>query len=106
MGTIGFLVVFLVPGALAPECWERDACHYPDTKLLGVPFLDIAKNDISPVTCVNVCSLTDGCVGATLDPLEGICHLYGESVDFELAQEPGVNLWLFQAAGVPCIRVG
>ena len=100
-----FMVVFLVPCALASACWKKDSCHYPDTNPLGVPFLDISTTDIFPMSCVRVCSLTDGCVSVTLDPVKAVCHLYGETASFGLTKVVGKSLWLFQAAGTPCIRV-
>ena len=103
---LGFAVVFLAPCALAYVCGKRDTCHYPDTKLLGVPFLDISTRDIHPQSCITVCLFTDGCIGATRDPLKEMCHLYDESISFGMTEDPGVHLWLFQAAGVPCIKVG
>ena len=102
---LGFVIVFLVPRALAFMCWKGDSCHYPHTKPLGVSFLNISTKDIFPLSCVRVCSLTDGCIGVTLEPLEAMCHLYGESSSFGWTKDPGTSLWLFQASGVPCIKV-
>ena len=105
MSTSGFMVVFLVSYALAPECWKKDVCHFPDTKLLGDSFLYVSTKYIYPTSCVRLCSLTAGCVGATLDPLMETCRLYGESASFGITPDLGTSLWLFQAAMVPCIRV-
>ena len=105
MRALGFMMVFLVPCRVASQCEKKDTCHYPDTKPLDAPFRDILTKDIFPMTCARVCSLTDGCIGVTLDPLEGKCHLYEESVSFGLTQELTTNLWLYQPVGVPCIRV-
>ena len=99
MRAFRFIVVFLVPCVLAPGCEKMVACHYPDTMLLGVPFRIILKEDIFPVTCATVCSLTEGCIGVTLDPLAAMCHLYGESASFGITPEVGTYLWLFQAGG-------
>ena len=104
-GMLGFVFAFVVPLAMASVCWKSDSCYYPDTKPLGVPFLEISTKDISPMSCVRVCSLTEDCVGVTLDPLEGMCRLYGEISSFGITTDLGTGTWLFQAAGVPCIRV-
>ena len=100
-----FLVVLLVPQSLASMCIKRDFCHYPDTKLLGVPFIVMPTHDIHIGSCLSTCLYTDDCRGVTLDPLGEMCHLYAESTSFEIAEAPGTNLWLSQAAGVPCIMV-
>ena len=102
---LGFVIVFLVPRALAFVCWKGNSCHYPDTKPLDVSFLDISTKDSFPLSCVGVCSLTDGCIGVTLDPHEAMCHLYRDNASFGLTRDPGKSLWLFQASGVPCIKV-
>ena len=102
---IGFLVGFIMPCALALMCQKRDSCHYPDTKLLGVPFLDVPTTNIIPQSCLSACMLAAGCFGAILDPQGERCHLYGENASFEIIKDLGVNLWLFQATGVPCVAV-
>ena len=102
---LNYLITCLVPCALASECWKNDLCYYPDTKPIGVPFLDIPRKDARLPSCPAACLSNDGCVAATVEPLEEICHLYEESASFEMAQAPGVNVWLSQAAGVPCIKV-
>ena len=101
----GFLLVFLWPCVLAFSCYKEDSCYYPDTKLLGLPFLGVRKQNIYPRSCVATCMSTDGCVGVTFDPRDDMCQFYTESASFGLAQGPGVDLWLFQAPGVPCLRV-
>ena len=106
MGTIGIIVVFFVVCAQAPECRNAtDSCLHPDTTLLGVPFLDIPAKDIYPRSCLAACWFTNDCMGVTLDPLKILCHLYAENGSFGISQDLGTCLWLFQAAGVPCVRV-
>ena len=102
---LGSVVVFLIPCALASVCRKRDSCHYPDTKLLGVPFLDIPTADIIPLSCLSACMLIDSCFGAALDPLVERCYLYGKNASFGIIQDPSVNMWLFQATEVPCVTV-
>ena len=94
----GIVVVFLMPCALASTCVPWDLCHYPDTKPLGTPFLDIPTKHINPVSCAATCAQTDGCVGVTLDSQEEMCHLYEESYTFGITLNPGTALWLNQGA--------
>ena len=105
MRTIGFLGAFVMSVVLAPECLMRGACLYPDTKPLGIPFLTISTKEIFPMSCVRFCSLTDSCASGTLDPLEAICQIYKENDPFGIIQDNDTSHWLFQAVGVPCIRV-
>ena len=100
------VLLSLVPCSLASVCAMNDSCRYPDTKPLGVPVTDITKRDIYPMSCALACMVADDCVGVTLDAQEEICHLYDGSAPFELTQDTGTTLWLFQAAGVPCVKVG
>ena len=86
-------------------CAKHESCHYPDTVPLGVPVRDFKIKNIYPLSCMAACTSSNGCVGVTFDPRDGMCRLYGYSAPFELTQAPGVSLWLFEASGVPCVKV-
>ena len=73
---------------------------------MGAPFLGVRKQDIYPMSCVATCMSIDVCVGVTFDPRDDVCQLYDESASFGITQDPDVSLWLFQAQGVPCLKVG
>ena len=73
---------------------------------MGAPFLGVRKQDIYPKSCVATCMSIDGCVGVTFDPRDDVCQLYDESVSHGITQGADVSLWLFQAQGVPCLKVG
>ena len=98
------LAVCRIPSALC-MCARNESCHYPDTMPLGAPVRDFKTKDIYPLSCVAACTSSDGCVGVTFDPRDGMCRLYEYSAPFEPTQAPGVSLWLFQAAGVSCVKV-
>ena len=100
-----FAAVLLMPCALASSCVRRDACQYLATRPLGVPFMTNSTRYIHPRSCDAVCALIDGCIAVTLDPSEKTCHLFNESDDLGLTQDPGATLVFFQAEGVPCIQV-
>ena len=100
-----FVVVLLIPCALASSCVRRAACQYLDTKVLGVPFMINSTQYIHPRSCNAVCALIYCCIAVTLDPSGTMCHFYNESKDLGITQDPGTSLVLFQAEGVPCIRV-
>ena len=99
------VTLFFIPCVLASVCEKVDMCHYPNTKPLVVSFLTISRDYIYPNSCLVMCMMTNGCVGVTLDHLEGMCHLYKESTSFGITEDPSLNLWLIQATGVPCIMV-
>ena len=72
-------IVLMAPYVTALLCKEKKLCLYPNTKLLGVPFLDIPIKDLYPRPCAATCMFTTGCVGVTVEPGDGMCHLYKET---------------------------
>ena len=100
-----FVVILLIPCALASSCVRRNACQYLDTRPLGVPFMTNSTHHIHPRSCGAVCALTYGCIAVALDPAGKLCHFFNESNYLGITQDPGATLVLFQAEGVQCIRV-
>ena len=100
------LTIFLMaPYVAALLCKEKKLCLNSNTKLLGVPFLDILVKDLYLRSCAAICMFTTSCVGVTFEPGDGMCHLYDENASLGITAYPYIKLGLLQATGVPCIRV-